>query len=104
MNPKYVEELGVSILLFVMGWIIWKKQALWLIHSYHCKRVKEEDRAAYSKRVGIVLISIGVGALIQAAFDCFVSQSQMPIILIVVLVVSFIYLHFVQKKYNGGWF
>lgn len=34
--------LAIGLLLLVLGFLIWKKQRVQLIHSYHHSRVKEE--------------------------------------------------------------
>ena len=35
--------LVVGSIFFSMGWKIWKKKKISLIHDYHCKRVKDID-------------------------------------------------------------
>lgn len=38
------------------------------LHSYHRKRVSEEDRLAFGKKVGLGTIIIGIGVIIFAVF------------------------------------
>ena len=40
--------LIVGILFFCLGWEIWKKEKISLIHDYHHKKVKDSDKKAYT--------------------------------------------------------
>ena len=42
--------LIVGILFFCLGWEIWKKEKISLIHDYHHKKVKDSDKKAYTKK------------------------------------------------------
>lgn len=55
--------LAIGLLLLVLGFLIWKKQRVQLIHSYHHSRVKEEDKKAYTKGIGQALMLLGAGCL-----------------------------------------
>lgn len=39
--------LIVGILFFCLGWEIWKKEKISLIHDYHHKKVKDSDRSVF---------------------------------------------------------
>lgn len=58
---------GVGVLLTVLGWLIWKKKKLSLMHDYHVDKVSAEDRPAFCKLSGTGLIVMGIGLLITAA-------------------------------------
>jgi len=55
----------ISVLFLWMGYLIWKKQKINLIHAYHYKKVKEEDKKAYTNLMGKAMIVIGVGMLLS---------------------------------------
>lgn len=57
---------GVGVIIAVMGWLIWKKEKLSLIHDYHVDKVSAKNRPAFCKLSGTGLIVIGVGLLITA--------------------------------------
>ena len=44
--------LIVGILFFCLGWEIWKKEKISLIHDYHHKKVKDSDKKAYTTIMG----------------------------------------------------
>lgn len=86
-----------------MGWYIWKKEQIGLIHSYHYKNVSESDRKPYTKEVGQALMLIGFGVVIAeiimqfsklCGLGCYGSC----------FIIAFIKLHKAQMKYNGSWF
>ena len=57
---------GVGIIIAVMGWLIWKKEKISLMHDYHIDKVSAGDRHAFCKLSGIGLIVVGIGLLITA--------------------------------------
>ena len=57
----------VGITISILGWLIWKKQKITLMHDYHVDKVSEENKAAFCKLSGIGLVLIGIGLLISAA-------------------------------------
>ena len=43
---------GVGIIIAVMGWLIWKKEKLSLMHDYHVNKVSAENRSAFCRLSG----------------------------------------------------
>ena len=99
----FIIETAVSLLCFVLGAIIWKKQKVSLIHDYHYRNVRRADIPAYTRLVGISLILIGAGIFITGLLNLFES-SLWWIPLIIGFVAGFIVMNKAQKKYNGSWF
>ena len=56
---------GVGILITVLGWLIWKKEKINLMHDYHDNKVSAENKQAFCKLSGIGLVVIGIGLLIS---------------------------------------
>ena len=61
--------LIVGILFFCLGWEIWKKEKISLIHDYHHKKVKDSDKKAYTTIMGKSLLIIGVGIILTGVID-----------------------------------
>ena len=57
---------SVGTLIIVLGWLIWKKQKISLMHDYHVRKVSEENKPAFCRLSGIGLIVIGAGLLMSA--------------------------------------
>ena len=68
------------------------------LHSYHVKRVKEEDKAIFGKFVGIGTIIIGISLIIASLF----ALSEM--MMIVGLIIGLIPILYAMFKYNKGIF
>ena len=49
--------LIVGILFFCLGWEIWKKEKISLIHDYHHKKVKDSDKKAYRQNPTVIDLS-----------------------------------------------
>ena len=56
----------VGIILVVLGYLIWKKQKISLLHSYHYDKVQAEDKKAFCTISGIGIVIIGMGILLTA--------------------------------------
>ena len=50
----------LSLVFIRLGWLIWKKQKMDLIISYHCDKVIEENKQAYCMLSGIGVFIMGV--------------------------------------------
>lgn len=54
--------LGLAFL--IIGWLLWKKRRIGLIHSYHYTFVKEKDKPAYTALMGKACLVMGLGCLL----------------------------------------
>ena len=54
----------IGIVLVVLGYLLWKKERISLLHSYHYDKVSEEDKKAFCAISGIGVITVGIGLLI----------------------------------------
>ena len=82
-----------------------------MLHSYHRKRVKEEDLKPFGKLVGIGTIIIGLGLIIAGVFFTvfYVTKDSLfnligEIMLGVGFIVGLIISFYAMKKYNKGIF
>lgn len=97
--------MGVIGLLFLtLGLLIWKKQKITLIHSYHYKNVKEESKPAYTAKMGKALIVMSIGMFLTGIVDCMTGTAYGWICFGTFFVTGFILVFITQKKYNGGLF
>ena len=62
-------ESAVGLLCIALGLLLWKKQKVTLLHDYHYQHVKKEDLPAYTRRMGIGLIVVGVGILVTGLLN-----------------------------------
>ena len=56
--------LAVGAVFIGLGWAIWKKQKISLVHDYHYNRVSDENKPAFCRKIGIGMTVIGTGMLI----------------------------------------
>ena len=99
-------DVAIGLLCIVFGLLLWKKQKISLLHDYHYKRVRKEDIPAYTRKMGIGLIIIGVGVIITGITYIFEpSQWWVPMVPIALgFVFGIAVMGKAQKKYNGSWF
>ena len=91
---------GVGAIIAVMGWLIWKKEKLSLMHDYHVKKVSAKNKTAFCRLSGIGLIAIGIGLLISAVI-LFVTDSAYSFLCFAVcFVVGLAMLITAGAKYN----
>ena len=56
----------VGLLLLALGWMIWKKERIDLLHDYHRNRVSEDDKKRFCTLCGLGVGVIGLGMLLTA--------------------------------------
>lgn len=91
----------MAVIMIAVGVLVYSGKTE-LIHDYHQTRVT--DKKAYGEAMGKALTGISIPLIITAVIALF-STSALPILVLVLgLILSFIPLFIVQKKYNGGIF
>ena len=81
------------------------------LHRYHRKRVSEEDRIPFGRKVGLGSIIVGCALIIKACLQFVAEKKNIlvldtlgTVILIVGLAVGFIIIIYAMTKYNKGLF
>ena len=100
----------VGIICIVLG-IMNMKGNLSLLHSYHKKRVSEEDKIPFGRAIGLGTLVCGGGLLLNGIFYLIHLVSSMQIflyiamaLLILGLVVGIVLIIYALLKYNRGIF
>ena len=79
-----------------------------LIHDYHQKKVKEEEKATYGKAFSKGMFGMAASMIVSGVVTLFGESKSVMIASLVVLflgfAISIAVLLRVQKKYNGGVF
>ena len=96
--------LIVGILFFCLGWEIWKKEKISLIHDYHHKKVKDSDKKAYTTIMGKSLLIIGVGIILTGVVDFITHTLYGWWIFGIAFCIGLIIIVYAQVKYNHGLF
>ena len=65
----------VGALLSVIGFLIWKKEMITLLHDYHYDKVTEENKKPFCTLSGIGILVIGAGMILTALLLGFTSSS-----------------------------
>ena len=66
MSPETIIFLAVGAVFVVFGLLIWKREKIDLIHSYHYNKVRGKDKKAYCSLMGQGCTVIGAGLLAGA--------------------------------------
>lgn len=81
------------------------------LHSYHRKRVSEEDVLPFGKKVGLGMIIIGISIIINSALNVvtFITENDIfmnvgLVIMVAGMVVAFGFIFYAMIKYNKGIF
>ena len=97
-----IMELAVGAFIIVLG-ILNAKGNISMLHSYHRKRVKEEDVIPFGRRIGAGTIIIGLTIIVAAITDL-LSLNIANIILIIGFIPGVILIAYAMMKYNKGIF
>ena len=95
---------AVGLVLVVLGLLTWKKQTTVFLHSYHYRKVKNEELPAYTKLMGIGQILAGAGFCLTAILKLFVKSALSWAPLIAGLAAGLALIGKAQKSYNRSWF
>ncbi len=93
-----------GILFCFIGWRIWKKQHITLIHDYHYTKVSERDKKPYTEKMGKACIIMGSGMILTGIIDFISMTSYGWVCSVTCFIVGFSMILTAQKKYNGGLF
>ena len=104
MLSELIFLIVIGIIFFILGILMWKKQLIWILHSYHYKNVKEEDKKEFCKLIGISLCLISMGIIISGVIEYIFKTELAWIASIVFLIVGFTIITYTEYKYNGGFF
>lgn len=100
---ELIIQIIIGLVLIVIG-IFNTKGNISLLHSYHRKRIKEEDIKPFGKKVGIGTIIIGI-TIILAGLFAFLSYANISkVVLIIGLITGCIIIFYALFKYNKGIF
>ena len=100
-----VVVLGAVALLFLwLGYLIWIKEKINLIHAYHYTKVKEADKKAYTSIMGKAMIVIGIGMMLSDILFLIMRTGECMIVFVILYVVGLGMMTYAQIKYNRGIF
>ena len=92
--------LVVGISIAIMGYLIWIKEKINLLHDYHYDKVREEDKKAFCKISGIGLFIVGIGIFITGIITAFTISFLSFLPFILGFIIGIIMVIFAGAKYN----
>ncbi|WMJ77592.1 MULTISPECIES: DUF3784 domain-containing protein [unclassified Sedimentibacter] len=96
--------LSAGLFCTCFGFLIWKKEKISLIHSYHYTNVKEKDKKAYTTLFGKGIVLIGTGCILAGILDYVTYTAYWWTCSVPFFIIGFILIGTAQKKYNGSLF
>ena len=99
---EFIVQVVIGFFIVVVG-VLNTKGHISLLHSYHRKRVKEEDVLPFGKTIGFGTIIVGFTVIVAGISELFFSGIT-NIILVVGFVPGFIVIVYALLKYNKGIF
>lgn len=91
------------VFLFV-GWRMWKKEQITLIHKYHYTKVSENDKKPYTEKMGKACILMGIGMMLTGIVDFATKTVYGWIFFVICFIWGMVIIIKAQKKYNNGLF
>ena len=93
--------IGVPALIFIyLGWLIWKKEKITLLHSYHYDKVSPSNKKLFCKISGWGVLLIGIGLLVTAIMIGITDSALSFIAFALGFVVGLVLLIYAGVKYN----
>lgn len=107
---EYIATIVLGILLIIIG-ILNTKGNISSLHYYHRKRVTEENRIPFGKKVGLGTIIIGCSMILFSIlliltelFNNDIYTTIANIVMVLGLIVGLLLNFYAMKKYNKGIF
>ena len=107
---EYIGAIVVGLMCIIIG-ILNTKGNVSMLHSYHRKRVREEDIIPFGKLVGLGMIIVGAAVIVGGVLSMVAIKTENKIWDIVSYVVIGIglavglgFAFYAMKKYNKGIF
>ena len=93
--------VGVLSLVFIyLGYLMWKKEKITLLHSYHYDKVSPSDKKIFCKISGLGVIFIGIGLLVTAIIIGITDSALSFIVFALAFIVGVVLLIYAGAKYN----
>ena len=93
--------IGVLALVFIyLGCLMWKKEKITLLHSYHYNKVSQSDKKVFCKISGWGVSFIGIGLLVTAIIIGIADSALSFIAFAIGFVVGLALLIYAGAKYN----
>ena len=89
-----------GIVLMILGYLIWKKEKIALLHDYHYDKVSEVDKKAFCTLSGIGVLLIGIGLLVTAVLLAITNAAASFLAFVIGFAAGLILLLYAGKKYN----
>ena len=90
----------IGIICIILGYLMWKKEKISLLHSYHYDKVSEEDKKAFCTISGIGILFIGIGLLVTGIIIGITDSALSFIAFAVGFVVGLVMLIYAGARYN----
>ena len=90
----------IGIVFITLGYLMWKKEKITLLHSYHYDKVSPSDKKVFCKISGWGVISIGIGLLVTATIIGITDSALSFIAFALGFAVGFVLLIYAGAKYN----
>lgn len=100
-----ITSILVAILFLVLAYLVGEKKKINIIHSYHYRNVKDEDKPAYCKEFGKGLNIIGISSVLIAILEYWLKSEWIWYLYLACICYALFIFHKAQMKYNDGkWF
>ena len=90
----------VGIIFVVLGYLLWKKERIELLHGYHYDKVAKEDNKIFCAISGLGVIIIGLGLLITGGILAITDSAWSFIAFVIGFLVGLAMLIYAGGRYN----
>ena len=91
-------------IICILGLLIWLKQKITLIHKYHYKNVKEKDKKAYTRLMGIAMFLMGLGCVLNGVINFYTRSQSGRLFFSLGFLAGMVLVFYAQFKYNQDLF
>ncbi len=100
---EFIIQIIIGLIIIIIG-ILNMKGNIFLLHSYHRKRVKKEDIIPFGKKVGIGNIIIGITIILAGVFTILNYTHISNVVLSIGITMGITIIFYAMFRYNKGIF
>ena len=90
----------MGIIFMILGYLLWKKERISLLHEYHYDKVSEQDKKIFCAISGMGVTIIGIGLFVSAFLVTWIESARSMIPFAIGFVIGLAMLIYAGIKYN----
>ena len=90
----------IGLLFSILGYLLWKKEKITILHDYHYNKVSEDHKPTFCKISGIGLFVSGLGMILTAILLGITNSAASFLVFAAGFIIGIFLLSYAGMQYN----